>query len=264
MRGLLAYADDDSDSESTIQVPQNSRKHHDIENGSSVAGTTSKEKEHSNNHHKSKAGSSKLFASDGRAAQVVIRRPPTLRERPRAHISADDSTNSPRGQSSSIRSSSQPHDSGSPSHLSTSNEGTPAPHGGEIDTEQQQLARMRALLRPPPIPGLEDWGIPPPSTDPVDPQIAAKLANFHALKHPPPGSSNQPKHFNDSLMSNRSFRNPHLYSTLLDWTGMSEEDEKTTNFPKEIWDLDEIKNKKEWYADNVGAWLRNGLNTGTS
>jgi hypothetical protein len=27
--------------------------------------------------------------------------------------------------------------------------------------EQDELAQLRKLLRPPPIPGVEDWGIPP-------------------------------------------------------------------------------------------------------
>ncbi|KAG8720747.1 hypothetical protein FRC08_018288 [Ceratobasidium sp. 394] len=35
-----------------------------------------------------------------------------------------------------------------------------------------ELAQIRALLQPPPIPGLENFGIPPPSEDKVDPELA--------------------------------------------------------------------------------------------
>lgn len=36
-------------------------------------------------------------------------------------------------------------------------------------------------------------------------------------------SSTDPKHFNDSLMSNRSFRNPHLYAKLVEYVGVGDE-----------------------------------------
>lgn len=74
--------------------------------------------------------------------------------------------------------------------------------------------------------------------------LQAKLAQFHALKR----DSQNPKHFNDSLMSNRSFRNPHLYTKLVEFVDV---DERTTNFPKEIWDPDDVK--EEWFADRIGA-----------
>jgi len=40
---------------------------------------------------------------------------------------------------------------------------------------QDELSRIRALLRPPPIPGVDDWGIPPESNEPGDPAIAVSL-----------------------------------------------------------------------------------------
>jgi hypothetical protein len=71
----------------------------------------------------------------------------------------------------------------------------------------------------------------------------AKLAQFHALKKDP----QQPKHFNDSLMSNRSFRNPHLYAKLVEFVDV---DERATNFPKEIWDPHDVQ--EDWFADRIG------------
>ncbi|KAI0367719.1 HCNGP-domain-containing protein [Pilatotrama ljubarskyi] len=98
------------------------------------------------------------------------------------------------------------------------------------------------LLRPPPIPGVEDWGIPPEPDTPCDEAIKAKITSFLALKHDP----HNPRHFNDSLMSNRAFRNPHLYAKLVEFVDV---DERTTNFPKHIWDPTDVKD--EWYADRI-------------
>ena len=73
--------------------------------------------------------------------------------------------------------------------------------------------------------------------------LQAKLMNFHALKNDP----NEPKHFNDSLMMNRSFRNPHLYAKLVEFVDV---DEKGTNFPQDVWDPSEMG--VEWFADKIG------------
>lgn len=40
---------------------------------------------------------------------------------------------------------------------------------------QDELSRIRALLRPPPIPGVEDWGIPPECDESGDPAIAVGI-----------------------------------------------------------------------------------------
>ncbi|XP_006463179.1 hypothetical protein AGABI2DRAFT_194089 [Agaricus bisporus var. bisporus H97] len=109
---------------------------------------------------------------------------------------------------------------------------------------EDELSQIRALLRPPPISGVEDWGIPPPSTEPCSPAIQTKLAQFSALKHDPVN----PKHFNDSLMSNRSFRNPHLYAKLVEFVDV---DERVTNFPKHIWDPEDVQ--EEWFADKIAT-----------
>ncbi|KAG8767605.1 hypothetical protein FRC12_006154 [Ceratobasidium sp. 428] len=108
-----------------------------------------------------------------------------------------------------------------------------APNGSE-------LAQMRVLLQPPPIPGVENFGIPPPSEDKVDPELAAKVSKFLALKK-------QGTHFNDILMRNKSFNNPHIYAKLVDFVDV---DETGTNFPKNMWDPHDIQ--PEWYAEELG------------
>jgi hypothetical protein len=112
------------------------------------------------------------------------------------------------------------------------------------DLSSNELIKIRDLLRPPPVPDVPDWGIPAASTEPCDPTIEAKLAQFHTLKK----DSHQPKHFNDSLMSNRSFRNPHLYAKLVEFVDV---DERTTNFPKDIWDPHDVQ--EDWFADKIAA-----------
>ncbi|EPT03830.1 hypothetical protein FOMPIDRAFT_1022036 [Fomitopsis schrenkii] len=102
--------------------------------------------------------------------------------------------------------------------------------------------RIRRLLRPPEIPGVADWGIPPPPSTPCDPALESKLGQFMTLKRDP----DNPKHFNDSLMSNRSFRNPHLYMRLVEFVDV---DERATNFPKDLWDPVDVR--EEWYADRI-------------
>ncbi|KAJ7598426.1 hypothetical protein C8J56DRAFT_769691 [Mycena floridula] len=130
-----------------------------------------------------------------------------MKPQPRAHISDDlDDTPLPAPVASTSATIDPPPDITKPAE-----EQTPA--------EQDELAALRALLRPPEIPGLHDWGVPAPSQKPCDPVIAKKLAQFHALKR----SSTDPKHFNDSLMSNRSFRNPHLYAKLVEFVEIADE-----------------------------------------
>lgn len=63
-----------------------------------------------------------------------------------------------------------------------------------------------------------------------------------------------PKHFNDSLMSNRSFRNPHLYTKLVEFVDV---DERTTNFPKDIWDPENVQ--RDWFADQIGKFHNSPL-----
>ncbi|KZT62507.1 HCNGP-domain-containing protein [Calocera cornea HHB12733] len=98
-------------------------------------------------------------------------------------------------------------------------------------------AHLRALLRPPPIDAVDNWGIPPRPAGEPDPALVAKLAKFHDLKR-------KGKHFNDTLMSNKAFRNPHIYEKLVNFVDV---DEKGTNFPREIWDPFDYR--PEWKAE---------------
>lgn len=49
-------------------------------------------------------------------------------------------------------------------------------------------------------------------------------------------------------MSNRSFRNPHLYAKLVEFVDV---DERTTNFPPSLWDPNDMCD--DWFADRIGA-----------
>jgi hypothetical protein len=42
------------------------------------------------------------------------------------------------------------------------------------DEARDELPRFRELLKPPPIPGVEDWAIPPASSEPCDPAIKVR------------------------------------------------------------------------------------------
>jgi len=110
--------------------------------------------------------------------------------------------------------------------------------GLEMD-QGGEMALIRQLLKPPPIDGKEEWGIPPESTEPCDPTVEAKVAQFLDLKR-------QGKHFNDSLMSSHAFRNPHIYAKLVNFV---EVDETGTSFPPHLWNPLDIQ--PMWYADKI-------------
>ena len=48
-------------------------------------------------------------------------------------------------------------------------------------------------------------------------------------------------------MSNKAFRNPHIYAKLVEFV---EVDEMGTRFPKHLWDPFDLE--PEWYADKIG------------
>ncbi|KAG2357313.1 HCNGP-like protein-domain-containing protein, partial [Suillus spraguei] len=164
-------------------------------------------------------------------SQVIIRRPAQQRGHPRAHVSDE------------IVGSSESPGASNPASMSDAFSDTEQAETGSSE-EADEISHLQQLLRPPPIPGFTDWGISPASLSPYDPTIQDKLAQFHALKQ----DSEHPKHFNDSLMSNRSFRNPHLYAKLVEFVDV---DERTTNFPKDMWDPDDMR--PEWFADSIGT-----------
>lgn len=60
-----------------------------------------------------------------------------------------------------------------------------------------------------------EWGLGTEKSGNVDTKLQTKLAHFHDLKR-------QGTHFNESLAKNRSFRNPNIYSKLVEWVDVDE------------------------------------------
>ncbi|KAJ7471328.1 HCNGP-like protein-domain-containing protein [Mycena galericulata] len=206
LHGLAAYDDDDSASDSEEKAPSPAK---------------------SNGHNDKKPKPTLNASSDSRKlpkSQIIIRRP--LKSHPRTVI-ADEVLDAPEEK----REEPQASTSGAQNAVASSSSHDPL----------DELTHIRALLQPPPIPGVDDWGIPPPSTEPCDPALQAKLEQFLALKRGVP-----PKHFNDSLMANRAFRNPHLYAKLVEFVAV---DERSTNFPPALWDPTDVD--PAWYADRI-------------
>ncbi|KAH9994712.1 HCNGP-like protein-domain-containing protein [Russula vinacea] len=215
MHGLVSYDGDDSPSESETTDDFKTRSRPVNDNDSALK---------SGNDAPTEARRSATSSK----SQIVIRRPVHSKPHPRSRLTEDTEAPSPSPSATQAEASSS----------STLSEDRLS------DLSSNELTKIRDLLRPPPIPGVLDWGIPAVSTEPCDPAIEAKLAQFHTLKKDP----HQPKHFNDSLMSNRSFRNPHLYAKLVEFVDV---DERTTNFPKEIWDPHDVQ--EDWFADKIAA-----------
>ncbi|KAG1747429.1 HCNGP-like protein-domain-containing protein [Suillus lakei] len=219
MNGLHAYGDDSqSDSEEKVASSSKTSVGIYLNNDKALKSVS---------NSSSDANPARLLPK----SQVIIRRPAPQRGHPRAHVS-DEVV----GSSESLR-------TFSPASMSDAFRNTEQVETGSPE-EADEISHLRQLLRPPPIPGVVDWGISPAPLSPYDPAIQTKLAQFHALKQ----DSEHPKHFNDSLMSNRSFRNPHLYAKLVEFVDV---DERTTNFPKDKWDPDDMR--PEWFADSIAA-----------
>ncbi|KAF9921998.1 hypothetical protein FBU30_007918 [Linnemannia zychae] len=105
--------------------------------------------------------------------------------------------------------------------------------GGDHEDEGEHGSRaalMRTLLRPKPIPGVENFGIPPSPNSEINPNVQAKIEQFYMVK------TTRGIHFNESLMKNKNFRNPRIYQTLVETAGLNE---IGTNFPKcEFFDIE--------------------------
>ncbi|KAG0706896.1 HCNGP-like protein-domain-containing protein [Suillus ampliporus] len=218
MNGLDAYGDD-SQSDSEEKVASSSKTVGIYLNNDKALKSVS--------NSSSDANSTRLLPK----SQVIIRRPVQQRCHPRAHVSDDIL-----GSTESLRTCSPTSVPDALPNMEQVETGSPE--------DADEISHLRQILRPPSIPGVIDWGIPPASSSPYDPAIQTKLAQFHALKQ----DSDHPKHFNDSLMSNRSFRNPHLYAKLVEFVDV---DERTTNFPRGMWDPDDTQ--PEWFADSIAA-----------
>ncbi|KAK0473714.1 HCNGP-like protein-domain-containing protein [Armillaria novae-zelandiae] len=209
MHGLVAYDDDsqsDSEDKNLSTAKSNAHNKHDVSLKTNVNNSDSR----------------KVTKS-----QIIIKRPVMQRKsHPRAHLSEDI-----------IEPATTPV-----IHEPSSNTSQEASSSQTTHDPENDVSLVRNILRPPPLAGLDDWGIPHEPSDSCDPAIETKLAQFHALKD----DSSNPKHFNDSLMSNRSFRNPHLYAKLVEFVDV---DERITNFPKDVWDPNDLD--EEWFADRI-------------
>ncbi|KAH6871953.1 hypothetical protein BKA70DRAFT_1209791 [Coprinopsis sp. MPI-PUGE-AT-0042] len=282
MKGLVSYADDSDSSPSSppstgIQIPPNA-----IQGSStSVSGPLGGPARSALDDNRS--GKFKGSGKGLSGAQVLIRRQPTRPQgQGRAHLNLSEemanssltSTTEPVPNSSRKRPRSRSNSRSPPppsTSISTDPSNTASGSGGsdmdlddsprpanttngEAQEEEDEISKIRRLLRPPPISGVENWGIPDAPTGDVELGVANTIQKFFALKHPP--SNGPARHFNDSLIQNRSFRNPHIYKKLVDWAGIG--DEKTSNFPPDIWDASGAHGAllPEYYADNVGTWLR--------
>ncbi|KAG8929518.1 hypothetical protein FRC01_004215 [Tulasnella sp. 417] len=160
------------------------------------------------------------------------------------------STKSSVSASGRAHSSAQPpgsvHAESSATEISTGSSETPSARHSKRRTlpdDEDEDSYIRRLLLPPPIPGANDgeYDLPPRPEAPCDPELDAKVMKFYLLKR-------QGKHFNDTLMQNKAFRNPHIYAKLVDFVSV---DETATNFPKDLWDPFDVR--EEWYAEAIAA-----------
>ncbi|CAG8655486.1 16090_t:CDS:2, partial [Dentiscutata erythropus] len=92
--------------------------------------------------------------------------------------------------------------------------------------DARQHSAMRKLLTPKSIEGRENWGIPPEPEAECDPILQEKIVHFHSL-------SKKGVHFNENLLKNKAFRNPHIYNKLVEFVEL---DEIGSNFDREIFD----------------------------
>ncbi|KAJ3328627.1 hypothetical protein HDU76_009606 [Blyttiomyces sp. JEL0837] len=85
---------------------------------------------------------------------------------------------------------------------------------------------FRELLKPRVIPGLTIKSIPPEPEGECDPELQAKISQWHELRK-------KGKKFNDQLMRTQSFKNPAIMSKLIEFIGL---DEHGSNLPKSYFD----------------------------
>lgn len=107
-------------------------------------------------------GSAATRSHQSNRAQVMIRRPAHTKPRPRARIDDDVKKVETAAEE-------QPDATGLPkstSQITLSDDVEP----------EDELMRIRALLHPPPIPGVDDWGIPPEASEPCDPALEVRAS----------------------------------------------------------------------------------------
>src|SRR5688572_25926535 len=92
------------------------------------------------------------------ARKFVIRRPPAHKPTRRAHLSSDVLAGDQSPKIDTLREDDGP----TMSEPSSS---------GQSPVQSETLSTIRALLKPPPIPDVENWGIPPGSAEEPDPTL---------------------------------------------------------------------------------------------
>lgn len=102
-------------------------------------------------------------------SQIIIRKHTHLKpHHPRTHL-VEENDPMRAASSSSVPTFSQP-----PDNEPTTREGEDHAERQDSGTPSDELTRIRMLLRPPPMPGVDDWGIPPEPQGDCDPEIEAR------------------------------------------------------------------------------------------
>ncbi|KAI9137641.1 HCNGP-like protein-domain-containing protein [Paraphysoderma sedebokerense] len=117
---------------------------------------------------------------------------------------------------------------------------------GDVNGVEDEWEARKRLCWPIPeleVPGLENYGIPESPGKEVDVGLIEQLQHYLILKAS--GIS-----FNTSLLSNKSFKNPHIYQKLIKMLSLNEHG---SNFVEERLDLEALKEKKEAFADELGV-----------
>ncbi|KAL9546877.1 hypothetical protein MBANPS3_006440 [Mucor bainieri] len=115
----------------------------------------------------------------------------------------------------------------------------PAPPSASTATMLEHNKRLMAALAAKPIPGVENWGIPDEPDTTCDAERQERISHFLSLR----ASGHR---LNDHLQHNKAFRNPRIYTKLVEFT---EVDEIGSNFDKQ--DFDPHGFPADMYIDGI-------------
>ena len=90
-------------------------------------------------------------------------------------------------------------------------------------------ALSRSLIRDLTLPAAPNLDIPPSPPGTPNASTSAKFEKFLELKK-------QGSHFNEKLAKSSALKNPSMLTKLMDFAGISEQEQYATSLPKEIWD----------------------------
>jgi hypothetical protein len=99
---------------------------------------------------------------------------------------------------------------------------------GDALAPQSPYSTERALLRDLTLPSMPDLDIPPSPPGSPSSATTAKFANFRKLKQ-------QGNHFNERLAKSAALKNPGFAQKLMDFAGISAEDQYATSLPESLW-----------------------------